>query len=420
MTMSMTLNASRLSVWVCMLALAACVLWLPLGRPTSWWISNGVIALLVSGVLLNRAFGRCTIRHVPLLLAFSAVSLISAWQSPYAKSAFERGSGSLLLLTMGFAAAQVVARDRVALRGLQWAICTAIVACTADIAWQYASGHSLFLGVPAPADRWRFTGSLPNPNEVGFVSLLLPLALAGAPTRGGRQLWSEVLLALTSAFGVLLTGSRTTLGGLFIGACAGSWLGRRVFLRWSAVILLAVGLVAWAGDLGSFRKRLLETTQPQNEMRLQTWRIGLDAFLERPWLGQGPAVFFEVNEASRAQNRPDGWETPPGGMPWVHNVALELLVERGVVGFLLFTLLGWRVMRDAQRGLSSPSTRPWSVACIASLTTFAAMSMLDLTLLKEWCVICLAITAGVACQMGAACDEAGMQARETQATQGPP
>jgi O-antigen ligase len=325
-----------------------------------------------------------------------------------------------LLLVFGFVAAQIVARDGAARRRLQWALRASIVVCSLDIAWQYVTGDSLLLGIPAPADRWRFTGSLPNPNEVGFVALLLPLALSGATMSSGRKRLIDALMALASVFGVLLTGSRTTLGGLFVGASVGSWFGKRVFLRWSLVILLAVGLVAWIGDLGSFRKRLIETTQPQNEMRLQTWRIGLDAFLERPWLGQGPTVFFEVNEASRNQVRPDGWETPPGGMPWVHNVALELLVERGVVGFLLFTLLGWRVTRDAQRGLTNPLTRPWSVRCIASLTTFAAMSMLDLTLIKEWCVICLAISAGVACQMGAICDEAGMTAQEGQEMQGPP
>ncbi len=383
-----------------MFALAACVLWFPLGRPQSNWLSQGVLALLVLGVLSNHFLGSCAVRHVPTLLAFGGASLLSAWFSRYADASFARGAGGLMLL-LAFPAAQIVAREPTTLRWLQRAMQAAIIVCGIDIAWQYVFHHSLLGGIPEPADRWRFTGSLPNPNEVGFVALLLPLALVTPTTKGRASRLRSISIAAIATFGVLLTGSRTTLGGLLVGAWTRSWLGTRQFLRWSLVIVMVVGTVAWIGDLGSFRKRLTETLRPQQEMRLQTWRIALEAAVERPWLGHGPAVFFEVNEASRKEARPSGWETPPGGMPWVHNVPLELLVERGLLGCTFFAALSFLVIRDLRRGLATARIRPWAVGVAGSLAAFAAMSMLDLTLLKDWCLICLCISAGLASQFGA-------------------
>ena len=87
-------------------------------------------------------------------------------------------------------------------------------------------------------------------------------------------------------------------------------------------------------------------------------------------------------------------------MPWVHSVPLELLAERGLLGTALFALLFAMLARDLRRGLANPATRAWSAAIAASLTTFATMSMLDLTLLKDWCSVCLWLSAGFAASVG--------------------
>ena len=128
-------------------------------------------------------------------------------------------------------------------------------------------------------------------------------------------------------------------------------------------------------------------------MRVQTWRIALEAFIERLLLGQDPAVSFEINEASRTREHAADWETPPGGMPWVHNGALKLLAERGVIGTGLFAALMLCAARDLKiglkRGLAQAATRASSAAIAASLVSFAARSLLDLSLLKDWCSVCL-------------------------------
>ena len=61
---------------------------------------------------------------------------------------------------------------------------------------------------------------------------------------------------------MLLTGSRTTLGGLYAGAATRSWFGSRRCLKWSLAIVLLIAAVAYLGNFGSFRKRVSETMQP--------------------------------------------------------------------------------------------------------------------------------------------------------------
>lgn len=393
MTRSNALSPRSIPAHLCAAALMLLLLWMPLGRSLAPWLAWIVITLLICGLLINRFTLAVRVRHMPLLMAFAASSVCSAWLSPFSEISLRRGASGFLLMLV-FPAAQLIAANARALMLVRRTMLAAILLCALDIAWQYAFGRSMLLGVAAPVDRYRYSGSLANPNEVAFIALLLPLALCNADTTRAKS--TRVLSIALACFGVLLTSSRTTLGGMFVGANVNSWFGTRRFLKWSLAIALAVSAVAWIGDFGSFRKRVGETLHPQDEIRLQTWRIAFDAFVERPLLGQGPAVFFEVNEASRKLPQIQGRETPAGGMPWVHNIALELLTERGAIGAALFAALVIAIICDLHRGLASVATRKWSAALAASLATFAAMSMLDLSLLKDWCSVCLWLSAGFA------------------------
>jgi len=396
-------RATRMASLAAACAIALLCLWMPLGRPTAPLLSSAVLGALVLALVVARVLGGFVPRHMVPLALFAVVTLVSAWLSPFANFALDRSAAGLVLLLV-FPAAQLVTVSPAAVRIVCGSAALAVTTCGLDIAWQYFFGSSLLLGGPEPSDRWRFTGSLTNANEVGFVALLLPFALMQRRNnQSNARIRAQVARAatiITALFGVLLTGSRATLGGIFVGANVTSWFGKRVFLRWSLVFALSVAAIAWIGDFGSFRKRAVESLRPQDEMRLRTWRIAFEAFVDRPLFGAGPAVFYEVNERSRSTQRPVGWETPPGGMPWVHNVPLELLAERGLVGTTAFAWLVFVVIRDLRITLRpharSPETRAIASAAAASLATFAAMSLFDLTLLKDWCSIALWLSAGLA------------------------
>jgi O-antigen ligase len=167
-------------------------------------------------------------------------------------------------------------------------------------------------------------------------------------------------------------------------------------------------------DIGAFRHRLAETLAPQQESRLRTWSIAWNAFTERPWFGNGPAVFFEVNEASRKLPQVPGWETPAGGMPWAHNIPLEILCERGLVGAVIFAAVIIQLIRHLRTGLQSSTQRRWAGSIAASAASFGAMSLLDMSFLKDWCTVCFWLTCGFA----AAASADAMRSEATPATRG--
>ncbi len=388
-------NASSV---LCSLALCMLVLAMPLGRPLAPWLAFVALGALVCGVVVARTVGQIAFRGLAPLLLLAGGTIVSMWCSPWSAQSMSRATPSLLLMLV-FPAAQVVARSPRALSSVRACIAGAIVIAAADLAWQPLFGRSLLLGVVQdPADP-RFTGSLPNANEVGFVALLAPLAFDVSPLWPiARPLHAlrSALTPLVALVPMLLSASRATLGGYFVGACVRSWFGRRRFVRWAPVAVIALAAIAWIADVGAFRHRVEETLSPQQESRLRTWSIAWHAFAERPWIGNGPAVFFEVNEASRKLPHEPGWETPAGGMPWAHNVPLEILCERGLLGGGLFAVVLAQLIAHLRAALASPAQRAWAAAIAASAATFAAMSLLDMSFLKDWCSVCFWLTCGFA------------------------
>ena len=332
------------------------------------------------------------------MLLFAAATIVSMRLSPWPNQSAARATPSLLLLLV-FPAAQVVANSRRALGAVRTCMAIAITITAADLAWQPLFGSSLLLGViQHPADP-RFTGSLPNANEVGFVALLAPLAFDVARLRLkgiSPSTLGSLLMPVVALIPILLSASRATLGGYAVGALVRSWFGERRFVRWAPAVAICLAAIAWVADVGAFRHRLAETLAPQQESRLQTWSIAWNAFREHPWFGNGPAVFFEINEASRRLPQLPGWETPAGGMPWAHNIPLEILCERGVLGAAIFAALLAQFVRHLRTALRSPGHRGWAAGIAASGASFAAMSLLDMSFLKDWCTVCFWLTCGFA------------------------
>jgi O-antigen ligase len=387
--------------------LCGLLLVLPTGRPLQPWIAWPLVGATAAGILAARAAG-VRFRGLPFLAIFAAATAASVWWSPLRETSLARvGPGFVLMLL--HPAAQVVGSSR---RGRMALALTAlaVVATTAlDLLSQRFVGTSLLLGIPRPAGQRRLAGSLPNPNEAAFVAVLAPLACAvfvGAVLRGQAMLWrwfataSAAVVFAASLVTAWLTGSRAILMGLFLAAFTVLAACRR---RWAAA-LVAVAMagvgVAWIADLGSIRVRIAETLRIGDDPRMRTWAIALDAFEERPWIGQGPCVFFEINEATRAGARERGWETPVGGMPWAHSIPIELLCERGLLGLAAAGLVVASAVAGLARGWRARQERLWTLGVAGALASLLAMSLVDLSFLKDWCSILVWTVIGLACGAG--------------------
>ena len=86
-------------------------------------------------------------------------------------------------------------------------------------------------------------------------------------------------------------------------------------------------------------------------------------------------------------------------MPWVHNLHLEAAAERGTIGLGAWLLLMGCAIGSGIRGLlrrNDPSGHRGAIACgLAALAALLGMGIFDLTLLKEWVTMLLAISLGL-------------------------
>lgn len=180
-----------------------------------------------------------------------------------------------------------------------------------------------------------------DPNTFGLIlALAIPIALYLALGSRNHVRWLYYAAALLLISAVLLTASRTALIATFIGFAF-------VPLTWRhasashriASCLLFFTLVLSLGGLApaSSRDRLAtipsEITTGTFNSRKQIWKSGARAWLERPMLGVGAGAFPEA--VVPWLGRP----TTAGMLNVAHNSFLSVLVECGIVGFLVFSLM---------------------------------------------------------------------------------
>jgi O-antigen ligase len=199
-----------------------------------------------------------------------------------------------------------------------------------------------------------------DPNDLAFVLIaLLPIVLAFWRVQRGVLRWVWLAVAAASVWVILLTQSRGGLVGLLLVvsylAAVGAWRPRfqagfrfgRVLVGWVLLAFLAVG--TWAVLPGDAKERYATLLDPQSdynmtatrEGRVAIWKRGLGALAERPW-GVGVGAYPMAEMA-----RSGYWRT-------AHNSFLELSVELGVVGGVLYLLLFWRGWRVLGRVMGAP------------------------------------------------------------------
>ncbi|MEA3638955.1 MAG: O-antigen ligase family protein [Lamprobacter sp.] len=229
--------------------------------------------------------------------------------------------------------------------------------------------------------------------------------------RNGQRRWWALPLWLVAwallAEGVVLTQARGSWLGLILVALlgAGLWLRaqrlqhgripRRPLLVAASGLLLLMALNAGKiserlNEEQAVAEQLLRGEVPTDQitsftLRWHGQRFGLEAWLERPWLGWGPGASYSLMSASVAATAADNaagaeigvpaldaeadgasavsedlaqvargiWHPEDGVLKHLHNSYLELLAQFGLVGFglwmLIAILLLWAVY-DAVRG----------------------------------------------------------------------
>ncbi|HET9854668.1 MAG TPA: O-antigen ligase family protein [Methylomirabilota bacterium] len=263
------------------------------------------------------------------VVAFSAVSLVSALASGHPVTALAACKGLLLVAAL-YMTVDALAGPEDGHRFLSALLVVVTVAAAVGVLQTVACpGPAPDYGPPA----WLYHRC----NRArGFFSIYMTLAgvlslvlLASLPRLlpGTRLPRWPALLWLVSLVGLLATYTRGAWMGFAAGVLALLPMTRKG--RWLLLGgLIVVGLAALAGPQ-HLRQRLLTMSDPGDATvteRVYMWRSGLTMWRQHPVLGLGPGG---VKREYRNYALPEAVKKRTGH---VHNTPLQILVERGVLG----------------------------------------------------------------------------------------
>jgi O-antigen ligase len=233
--------------------------------------------------------------------------------------------------------------------GLQAYILGAYVAIGSALA-NYLSGSAFYTNYN------RFSAGDTNPDGFGFILAMgMPvawyLASSKSETRIGRLVRMLNFAYIPAAFlGISLSGTRSALIATLPAMAFGmtSLLRLKVVARIAVFVLLATSLllvVRQVQDLSSFQRfgtTTSELTEGDLNNRTKNWLEGLRSFTKNPVLGVGSNMYRSVNTLGKV----------------AHNSYISVLVEVGMIGFVLFGAILVIVVLQALR-LSGWDRRFW-------------------------------------------------------------
>jgi O-antigen ligase len=272
------------------------------------------------------------------------------------------------------------------------------------------SGVSAAVLAAATRGDWRalhsHVGSVGTPilveaNDIAFVAVLAPLCCAMTVAPVSRRRWCLAAGAIAvSVSAICVLQSRTAFLALLAGISTFVWVtaaSRATLCKQLLALLLATAIVD--ASLGfPLATKFRRTSDQRIAMAFITTRMFADA----PLLGHGPHTFADLFGRYRDSTILPAWAPPvrPSHI-WAHNLYLELLAERGIVGLMSFVV----VIAIARRRLAlalrdgDARRRIHAAAVIASLNAFCVAALFESSFLRLWVVIAFFTLAGIAAQL---------------------
>jgi O-antigen ligase len=213
------------------------------------------------------------------------------------------------------------------LAGLQAYVLGAYVAVGSAIA-NYFTGAAFYTHYD------RYSPGETNPDGFGFIMALgIPAAWYLTISINNTQLGNLLKLINyayipTAMLGIAMSGTRTALiasvPGMMLGLASLSRIRRSarvaIFLFFIVAVFILLPYVQTQRSFQRLGTTATELTEGDLNNRTNNWREGLESFAEHPLLGVGSNMYRSVNSWDKA----------------AHNSFISVLVEVGLIGFILF------------------------------------------------------------------------------------
>ncbi|HEV8310038.1 MAG TPA: O-antigen ligase family protein [Methylomirabilota bacterium] len=387
------------------------LLTIPMGRALPGWTRELPLLLIVWGMVLARLPRGRPSPSVPpfgLLVPFAlfmSTTGISVLFSAFPEASLSRAAYAPIAALL-FLAIQDVLIQPSAYRRLLVVASVVVLLLGLDGAYQFWTGASLLGGnLRFGGPGGRIAGSLPNPNDMALIPILLPLALTVVVFVPWPWATALTLLGLPVALATtLLSGSRNAWLGLAVAfGTLGAFRSHHRLALGAAALAAALFAAALALGLGHIADRMHLIFDAPNDPRVGYWLVAWRMFTESPLFGKGIHTYEEFYLPYLSRIRlPAGYAPEVAFIPWAHNLYLEILAERGIVGAVGCGALGLAITRGLVRVFvdSMPAEAKCVAAGVASaLAAFLVLGIFDLTFLKDWVLLIFVLLAALVARL---------------------
>lgn len=306
------------------------------------FIGCTLIALLLFILIYKKALVRTSlnIHMLALILIFILCTLITYYSLGYVprETWLNKDLGLLILIFSFFAFVFLVRKD-----GKRFHTCIRLLLISGSIVNIFALAVYFFYiiaGVSIPSFGGRFEGFLVDPNAYGgYLSVIFLIQLSVLIAR--QKMFLPLLMRINSLlllFGIILTESRSAWIGLVLGLVALLWFYRARFGRTIKVLLPLIIIITGIFIVLYTQTglQILSSVDRTNtiEIRWQLIETGLELWKHNPVFGIGIEAFSELSPLYLDKSY------------IIHNTYVWLLVETGIVGLAVFTLLLLRVAKN--------------------------------------------------------------------------
>ena len=324
----------------------------------------GLAAFWFATIVVTGRLRKPGLIHI-LFLLFVLWNAVSAFWSTNPTRAVAHARTWAQLLVMTLILWDLYTTRTAVLAGLQAYVLGAYVAFGSAAA-NYLSGKVFYTYYD------RFSSGDTNPDGFGFILALgIPIAWHLAASTNAAQMGRLLKLVnyayIPVAFlGISLSGTRTALiaaiPAMAFGLASLShlrlWARIAIFILLTSAILILLPHVQTLRSFQRFSTIGTELTQGDLNNRTNNWREGLATFVEHPLKGVGSGMYRSVNSLGKL----------------AHNSYISVLVELGLIGFVLF---GSILMIAVNQAWSHPSK--WDKSFWLSLLVVWAIGASTLT-----------------------------------------